>query len=49
MDYSGVGNTMWQVIVGRVISGVGGAGITVLVSILIIGRQQIHVRLVFKI
>jgi hypothetical protein len=49
MDHSGVGNTMWQVIAGRVISGVGGAGMTVLVSILITGKQQIYVRLVFKI
>ncbi|OCK82915.1 major facilitator superfamily transporter [Lepidopterella palustris CBS 459.81] len=31
----GVGNAMWQVILGRVISGAGGAGMTVLVSILI--------------
>lgn len=49
MGHSGVGNTMWQVIVGRVISGVGGAGMTALVSILITGEQQIYVGLVFKI
>ncbi|KAF2805302.1 major facilitator superfamily transporter [Mytilinidion resinicola] len=31
----GLGTSMWQVILGRVISGAGGAGMTVLVSILI--------------
>jgi MFS family permease len=31
----GIGQTMWQVIVGRSIAGLGGAGMTVIVSILI--------------
>ena len=29
---------MWQVIVGRIVAGVGGAGMTVIVSILITGK-----------
>lgn len=34
---SGLGWTFWLVVVGRVITGVAGAGMTVLVSILITG------------
>ena len=34
---SGIGQTMWQVIGGRVIAGLGAAGMTVIVSILITG------------
>ena len=41
-DYElrGVGQTMWQVILGRVISGAGAAGMAGLVSILITGRPR---------
>ncbi|KAI9743874.1 MAG: hypothetical protein M1818_002608 [Claussenomyces sp. TS43310] len=31
----GMGQTMWQVIVGRAVAGIGGAGVTVIVSILV--------------
>jgi hypothetical protein len=31
---------MWQVILGRVISGAGAAGMTVLVSVLITGEKE---------
>jgi MFS family permease len=35
IENSGIGQAMWQVIAGRVVSGIGGAGMTVVVSILI--------------
>lgn len=31
---------MWEVIAGRIVSGIGGAGMTVIVSILITGKAQ---------
>lgn len=34
---SGIGQTYWQVLAGRAISGIGGAGMTALVSIIITG------------
>ena len=36
--YSGAGQSMWQVIVGRVISGSGGAGLTSLAAVIIAGK-----------
>lgn len=38
-DISGVGQAMWQVVLGRVISGAGASGMAGLVSILITGRS----------
>jgi hypothetical protein len=38
-QHSGIGSTLWQVILGRVVSGIGGAGMTALVSILITGMR----------
>lgn len=35
---SGAGITTWQVVLGRAVAGIGGAGMTSLVSILIAGR-----------
>jgi hypothetical protein len=37
---SGLGQTLGQVIVGRLIAGVGGAGINCLVSIVIAGKRR---------
>ena len=37
---SGAGVAMWQVILGRAISGLGGAGMTSLVSVLIAGKTK---------
>ena len=37
---SGAGATLWQVVVGRAIAGLGGAGMTCLVSILIAGTTE---------
>ena len=37
-QHSGIGLTLPQVILGRVVSGVGGAGMTAIVSILITGN-----------
>lgn len=37
---SGIGQTLWYAIIGRVISGLGASGMTSLVSILIAGRQS---------
>lgn len=31
---------MWQVILGRAVTGVGGAGIVILASVIITGEQQ---------
>lgn len=36
--FSGIGQTYWQVIAGRAISGVGGAGMNGLVSVIIAGK-----------
>lgn len=36
--YSGIGQSYWQVLAGRAISGIGGAGMTALVSIIIAGK-----------
>lgn len=36
---SGVGQSMWQVIVGRVISGSGGAGMMALAAVIITGES----------
>ena len=35
---SGLGRTLWQVILGRAIAGVGGSGMTVIVSIIVTGN-----------
>ena len=40
MMSSGIGQSMWQVIAGRIISGLGAAGMTVIVSILITGASS---------
>lgn len=37
-ESSGIGQAMWQVIAGRIVSGIGAAGMTVIVSILITGE-----------
>jgi MFS family permease len=39
-DSSGIGQTMWQVIAGRIVAGIGGAGMTVIVSVLITGKSR---------
>ena len=36
--FSGAGKELWQVALGRAISGLGGAGMTSLVSVLITGN-----------
>lgn len=38
--YSGIGKKYWHVLAGRAISGVGGAGMTALVSVIIAGKKQ---------
>jgi hypothetical protein len=38
---------MWQVIVGRIICGIGGAGIAVIVSILIVGSSFTSIHAIF--
>ena len=38
---SGAGATLWQVILGRAIAGLGGAGMTSLVSVLIAGKTDL--------
>ena len=37
-DVSGLSGAMWQTILGRVVAGVGSAGMSVMVSMLIIGK-----------
>lgn len=37
---SGIGQAYWQVLAGRAISGIGGAGMTALVSIIIAGEYR---------
>ena len=39
-DTSGVGQTMWMVILGRAVSGIGGAGIMTVSSIIITGMLK---------
>ncbi|MCJ1226965.1 hypothetical protein MMC12_003620, partial [Toensbergia leucococca] len=39
---SGVGTSMWQVIVGRAVAGIGGAGMTSLVSVLIADKVPLR-------
>jgi MFS family permease len=34
---SGLGITLWQVIIGRVIAGIGGAGMNAMISVIITG------------
>ena len=41
MICSGIGQSMWQVIVGRIVSGLGAAGMTVIVSVLITGTWSV--------
>ncbi|MCJ1262596.1 hypothetical protein MMC22_002466 [Lobaria immixta] len=38
----GAGQTIWQVVVGRMVAGIGGAGMTVLVSIIIADRVPVR-------
>ena len=40
MHSSGAAATLWQVILGRAIAGLGGAGMTSLVSVLIAGKMD---------
>lgn len=40
LSCSGLGGQMWQVILGRAVTGVGGAGIVILASVIITGEQQ---------
>lgn len=35
---SGVGTTLWQVVVGRIVSGIGGGGMMAMVLVLIAGE-----------
>lgn len=37
----GVGQTMWQVVLGRIVSGAGASGMSALVSVLITGEQAL--------
>ena len=39
-DTSGIGQTLWMVILGRAISGIGGAGIMTVSSIIITGMSS---------
>ena len=36
---SGMAQSMWQAVAGRVVSGLGGAGMVVIVSVLITGQS----------
>jgi hypothetical protein len=36
-DFSGIGKTYWQILVGRAISGIGASGMVALTSIVITG------------
>ena len=40
--YSGAGVTLWQVIIGRAIAGLGGAGMVSLVAVLIAGKMVFY-------
>lgn len=44
---SGVGTTYWHVLLGRVVSGIGGAGMVGLVAVIIAGtiRSTLNMRL----
>jgi hypothetical protein len=41
---SGIGQSMWQVITGRVVSAVGAAGMVVIVSVLITGESHLSTK-----
>lgn len=40
--YSGLGREMWQVILGRAISGIGGAGTMTVAAVIITGMFEMH-------